>query len=281
MSCQAVRITRVIRPMRGGSQAQLVQADDGRYYVAKFAGNPQGSRTLINEWITSQLLRRFSVSTPPLLVLRLEDELLESTESLHFAVGGRRIPVGAGLHLGSLCPVDPVATAILDFLPQHLIHKVVNLADFAKLLVFDAFLAHADSRQAIFVRESRPKGLLGFRAYFVDHGMTLGGNRWELRDLLSQGLYFDRKVYSYIDMAAVCEQACRDLDGITEDDLYLCVQDIPSAWFAPGDHDALASLLTLLQRRKARLRTLVSNLIETLALGQKVPLRQLSHAIHP
>src|SRR3954447_19037736 len=139
MSCQAVRITRVIRRMRGGSQAQLVQGDDGQYYVAKFTGNPQGTRTLINEWITAQLLRKLNVSTPPLVVLQLKDELVESAEGLYFTVGDRRIRIGAGLHLGSLCPVDPVATAILDFLPQHLIHKVVNLADFAKLLVLDTF----------------------------------------------------------------------------------------------------------------------------------------------
>jgi hypothetical protein len=48
-----IKITSLIRRMCGGSQAQLVQGDDGHSYVCKFVGNPQGTRTLINEWIAT------------------------------------------------------------------------------------------------------------------------------------------------------------------------------------------------------------------------------------
>jgi hypothetical protein len=74
MHCETVDINRAIRRMRGRSQAYLVEGNDGRFYVAKFAGNPQGNRTLINEWITAHLLKRLDVSTPLLIVLRLKGQ---------------------------------------------------------------------------------------------------------------------------------------------------------------------------------------------------------------
>jgi hypothetical protein len=45
MNTEHVTIARLIRRMRGGSQAQLVEGSDGHLYVATFLGNPQGHRT--------------------------------------------------------------------------------------------------------------------------------------------------------------------------------------------------------------------------------------------
>ena len=61
--------------MRGGSQAHLVEAEDGCFFVAKFAGNPQGNRTLINEWITGQLMNQVGICTPVIRILQLPEEL--------------------------------------------------------------------------------------------------------------------------------------------------------------------------------------------------------------
>jgi hypothetical protein len=91
MHCQAVDINRIVRRMRGGSQAYLVEGNDGRFYVAKFAGNPQGNRTLINEWITTHLLERLDVSTPSLVLLRLNRQTRKAAESLCFQLGTRSI----------------------------------------------------------------------------------------------------------------------------------------------------------------------------------------------
>jgi hypothetical protein len=40
---------RLIRKMRGGAQAHLIQAADGHHYVVKFLNNPQHRRILVNE----------------------------------------------------------------------------------------------------------------------------------------------------------------------------------------------------------------------------------------
>jgi len=44
-----------IRRLRGGSQAQLMAADDGHEYVVKFQGNPQTTRVLANEYLAGRL----------------------------------------------------------------------------------------------------------------------------------------------------------------------------------------------------------------------------------
>ena len=44
-----------IRRMRGGSQAHLMRASDGAYYVTKFQNSPQGVRILANEMFATSL----------------------------------------------------------------------------------------------------------------------------------------------------------------------------------------------------------------------------------
>ena len=55
MMRSAVSAVQHIRKMRGGSQAQLLRASDGHYYVTKFQNNPQHVRILANEFLGSRL----------------------------------------------------------------------------------------------------------------------------------------------------------------------------------------------------------------------------------
>jgi hypothetical protein len=149
MSSKIVEIKSVIRAMRGGSQSQLVEGQDGRCYVVKFRNNPQGSRILINEWFGARLFRRLSISTPSIRVLRLSQSVRDQA-GLSVSKEGGKAPVEPGCHFGSECPVDPRATAIFDLLPRKLLNNVINLDDFAKALVIDTWLGNSDLRQAIF-----------------------------------------------------------------------------------------------------------------------------------
>jgi hypothetical protein len=148
----SIDIKRIVRPMRGGTQARLVEGADGRFYVAKFAGNPQGNRTLINEWITQFILSHLGISTPPLRILRLPEQL--RNEDLYFSVGNRRIPVEGEWHLGSLCPVNPETHVIFDFLPVKFLQNVSNLDDFASA---------TSAKQSSFETAARWKGNPNFR----------------------------------------------------------------------------------------------------------------------
>ena len=195
-----------------------------------------------------------------LVVLRLPPSTKCLGKAPSFETGNLRTTISPGLHLGSSCPVNPEETAIYDFLPSNLIGKTVNLAEFAKVLVVDMFLGQADSRQAVFVRD-RSKRELSFRAYFIDHGFAFGGNKWKIDDFARQALYFDQNVYSMIHMGSLCEQAIESLASVSEDELRNLARGIPSEWLGPTDDENLCSLFTTLQKRRVRMRTLISELL--------------------
>jgi hypothetical protein len=249
--------------MRGGSQSQLIQGDDGRFYVAKFRGNPQGDRTLINEWIATTLLQRLDISVPPLVLLAYDPSFLK--QAVSFTIGDHKIPVERGLHLGSLCPVDPDQQAIYDFLPQKMLEKTVNLEDFAGVLVADTFLNQMDRRQAIFVR-ARSRQCLAFRAFFIDHGMIFRGGAWELKEFKEDYSYFDRLVYSKFDVHSHCERILQRIETLTDRDLFDMAAPLPETWFARGDCDVFASLCASLDRRKNHLHKLLSKQLHSLGL---------------
>jgi hypothetical protein len=262
MASEIIGIRQVLRRMRGGSQPFLVEGEDDQFYVAKFTSNPQGNRTLINEWIAHRLFQQLGTSTPSLRVLRLTGKT-KQIEPLCFQIGNHTVPIQGMFHLGSQCPVDPTTTAIYDFLPRKLFPKVVNLADLATAFVLDRWLGQTDTRQAIFVRERASSNGLELRLYLIDHGMSFAGSQWELPDAVQYGLYVDRSVYSILNMKAVCEEALSRIDALTENDLYAAA-DVPGCWFGDSDYDALVKLLASLHVRCSRLRAVVLRHVETL-----------------
>jgi hypothetical protein len=256
-----VKITRIIRRMRGGSQAQLVLGDDGNTYVAKFLGNPEGNRTLINEWMMCRLMTDIGISTPRLRVLELPSSLPLS-EQLYFEVGNERIAPQGPLHLGSQCPVDPEKISIYDFLPNKLLPKVRNLAEFGSMFVFDQWTGKADGRQAIFVGDRNVETGIGFRAYFIDHGSACGGGEWELRD---RGLAsVDSRICSHIDLTVVVEKAFCHIETINEMAIVTAAEGVPSSWFAKGDRECLDILLAKLKLRQVNLRSLIARHFQNL-----------------
>jgi len=248
-------ISKVIRRLRGGSQAHMVQCEDGRFYVAKFSGNPQGNRTLINEWIVSQVMSHLSVSTPRLRVLSMPTSVRENA-NVYLSVGSTRVPVAGEFHLGSPYPVNPDTTAIFDFLPDRLHSKIVNLGDFATTWVLDKWFYNADIRQAVFVRakDARPTG---FRAFMIDHGMCFDGIHWELRDELPNRPDWNRGVYDHLDMPAECERTLAQIDSMTSDILIQAAHSFPFCWLREGDRKCLDALIRSLLTRQRKLHSII------------------------
>jgi hypothetical protein len=256
MNPAPVKISRIIRRLSGGSQAQLVQGGDGHFYATKLAGNPQGNRTLINEWVAYRLLSRLDVTTPPLRILELPSSL-PPHDDLNFVVGNGRVAPEGVLHLGSQCPVNPEKTAIFDFMPDRLLSNVHNLAEFATMYVFDQWLGQGDLRQAIFVRDKSVAAGPNLKAYFIDHGQAFNGAHWELREMPLRGIAFQSCVYSMLDMNTLVEKAIGQIERLEEQTLFAAMEGVPSRWFAPWDREYLHALLVKLQRRQANLRPIM------------------------
>jgi len=152
-----LRARNLIRKMRGGAQAHLIECDDGGYYVVKFTNNPQHRRILINEWLACAFLRYLQIHVPETAVVELTPEFIADTPELYLSIGSRREPVSAGQHFGSKMAVHPERVAVYDFLPDKLLYKIENRADFLGTLVFDKWASNADSRQAVFFRAKAKK----------------------------------------------------------------------------------------------------------------------------
>ena len=256
---------RLIRKVRGGAQAHLLQCSDGRFYVVKFRNNPQHRRILVNEWMAAVFLRYLQIAVPDTAIVNLSAEFLNSNPEIHIQLGSKRIPIEPGWHFGSAYPGDPARTAVYDFIPDLLLDKVVNLADFLGVLVFDKWAGNADSRQSVFFRArlkhwdaSRDEYLTrtGFVANMMDHGYVFDGPHWIFADSPLQGLYFRPLVYqnvrSFDDFQPWLDRVMNFPDEVVDDAL----KQIPPEW-VEGDGHELENLLTKLMKRCKRVPDLI------------------------
>jgi hypothetical protein len=91
-----------LRSLRGGAQAHLLRADDGRCNVTKFQYNPQHVRVLANEMLASNLELALGLPLPRVEVIEVSDWLIEHTEDLRIRLAGTKLLCQSGKQLGSL-----------------------------------------------------------------------------------------------------------------------------------------------------------------------------------
>jgi hypothetical protein len=273
--------TRLIRKMRGGAQAHLLECDDGHFYVVKFRNNPQHRRILINEWIGSVFLNHLHISTPPAAIINLSSAFLEATPDIYIQMGSRHLAVESGWHFGSRYPGDPAKVMVYDFLPDTLLDKVVNAGDFLGVLAFDKWMSNADARQSIFFRARLQQSLgtcepvqgLGFVAQMMDHGYIFEGPHWKFPDSPLQGLYFRPTVYTGVRGWADFDPWLDGIVNFSEKLIYGALKQIPLEWLAE-DADALQRMLERLVSRRAR----VPDLIRDSCRGRVNPFPHWQHS---
>ena len=266
-----INATRLIRKMRGGAQAHLFECDDGHFYVVKFRNNPQHRRVLVNEWISSVFLRHLQIAAPEAAIVNLSPEFLEATPEASIQLGSRMVRPEPGWHFGSQYPGDPLRMAVYDFLPDVLLGKVANAAEFPGVFAFDKWTSNADSPQAIFFRarlrqaansELRP----GFLAQTVDHGYVFDGPHWSFEDSPLRGLYFRPLVYERVRSWDDFQPWLERIEHFPEEVIDDALRRLPPDWVGE-DAAALGRLMHQLLRRRKR----VSDLIREAAEGKSNP----------
>jgi hypothetical protein len=260
-----IQARKLIRKMRGGAQAHLLECSDGGLYVVKFLNNPQHRRILINEWLANSFLRYLQIHVPETSLVEVSADFIADNPDLYFLVGPRREPVTPGLHFGSRLAVHPDRVAIFDFLPDKLLSKVENRIDFLGTLVFDKWVGNADSRQAVFFR-ARAKSWtpirgdapnrIGFFAQMIDHGFSFNGPHWQFGDSPLQGLYFRTSVYDEVNSLDSFQPWLDLVSNFPEEVIDSAWKEIPHEWLA-DDEDALEQLLLQLLKRRKRVSTLI------------------------
>ena len=156
---RTAEITRYVTPLREGSSLPaLVEADDGREYVAKFRGAGHGAKALIAELVVGEIGRALGLPVPELALLRLPEEIAraESHDEIRDLLGW-----SVGLNIG------------LGFIPGALAADISRPpsegAEFAADVVwFDDLTINPD-------RTPRNANLVVHdgRTWLIDHGSAL------------------------------------------------------------------------------------------------------------
>lgn len=249
-----------VRKMRGGAQAHLLEAEDGRWYVVKFRNNPQGVRILVNEMIASHLLRYLGIATPETAVVSITREFLESNPEVYLQLGSTRRAVEPGWHFGSCYPGDPARLAVYDLLPDTLVAQVANRSHFLGVLVADKWMGNVDARQSVFFRAQVGEGTAGivapsrkvaFWAQMIDHGYAFGGPEWSFQDGPLHGLAPRPVVYQEVRGWKNFEPWLERVAALPAVLLDEARRRIPESWL-DGDGSELDRLLEKLFQRKRR-----------------------------
>jgi hypothetical protein len=260
-----VNARRFIRKMRGGAQAHLLEAEDGKFYIVKFQNNPQHRRVLINELIAAEILSHLQISSPDYQLIRLTPAFLLANPDVCLQLGTRHIPVEPGWHFGSRHPGDPDRLAIYDFIPDALLNQVANAEQFRAVLVFDRWAGNADGRQSIFFRATLkdwlaqpgvPPRKQGFVTLMIDHGFIFNGPHWNFTESAITGLYARRTVYQTVKSLDDFEPWLSRVAGFPEEVLDKALRQLPPEWIG-GDQHELEKILESLQRRRKRIADLV------------------------
>jgi hypothetical protein len=241
--------------MRGGAQAHLIEAGDGHCYVVKFKNNPQHRRILVNEWMATAFLRYLQISTPDPAVIEVDDAFIGSNPEAAIQLGSRRLPPAEGWHYGSRFPGDPSRLSVFDFLPDVLLPKVVNLAEFAGVFVFDKWAGNSDARQSIYYRAKLPAAAdeeprAGFVACMIDHGYVFDGPHWSFSDSPLQGLYFRPQVYEHVRGWPDFEPWLERVVSFPEEVIDSALRQLPRQWLDGEESEIEALLERLLARRR-------------------------------
>jgi hypothetical protein len=254
---------RHVRKMRGGAQAHLLEADDGKWYVVKFRNNPQHRRVLVNEALCATLLRFLKISAPEYALVQVGAAFLAANPECCLNLGTRRVEIEPGWQFGSQYPGDPARIAVYDFLPDPLLSQVANLEDFRAILVFDKWVGNADGRQCVFYRAMVRRtlsagGHASFVARMIDHGYAFNGPNWDFPESAVQGLYARKLVYDGVHSLDDFEPWLDQIVHFPEEVIDQAWKSIPPDWIE-GEEEVLDRLLEQFFERRARVPALIES----------------------
>ena len=244
------RAARLIRKMRGGAQAHLVEVENGQSYILKSTNNPQHRRILVNEWISHAILRYLNIFVPDTALIELTPEFIRENPELYMSAGSERKAIPPGIHFGSRLYVDPKCTAIFDFVPDRILAKLENRSDFWGTLVFDKWVGNTDSRQAVFFRKA------GFFVQMIDHGFAFNGPHWTFYDSPLHATYFRTSVYDEILSLDSFQPWLERVEHFPVEVIERAVKEIPQDWLHQ-DQGELERMLDILLTRRSRVRALI------------------------
>ena len=245
-----------IRPLRGGAQSHLLRASDGNCYVTKFQNNPQHIRVLVNEMFATRLGLQLGLPMPKVEVIEVSDWLIQHSPELRFQLASQQAMCKSGKQLGSLYVGQSGSGLSFDSLPNDRLRNVLNLSDFARVLVLDKWTSNSDGRQAVFCRERVASRR--YTATFIDQGYCFSASEWTFLDYPLRGVYASNCVYEGVSGWDAFEPALTRAESIDTESIWRCAADIPEEWYE-GDRENLERLVEGLSKRRQVIRNLIGD----------------------
>lgn len=250
----AVSAVQHIRKVRGGSQAHLLRASDGHYYITKFQNNPGGVRALASEFLATKLALFLGLPMAEVQVIDVPETLIAGTPALRIEIDGSVLRCASGLQLGSRYAGHPGTGRVFDHLPQSQFRRVANRSDVVRMLAFDKWTGNCDGRQAVFVNRGHASG---YHITFIDQHYCFDGERWSFPDLPLFGMYHHLHAYQDVTGWESFEPVLSRIEQIDYAELWRCAAEIPHEWLE-YDGQGLFDLVEALHRRRSLVRELIT-----------------------
>jgi hypothetical protein len=246
----SIRATEHVSRLRGGSQAQVVLADDGNKYATKFMGNPQHNRVLANEYLACRMARLIGFNVPEAVIIHVDERTIRE-QQITFTLAGCAVAPHPGPQFGSRLVTEEL---VFDYLPHTKLALVRNVKEFHGMLAFDKWTGNADGRQAVFHKSAHQRK---YTASWVDFGYCFNAGEWTFPDSALRGTYALNEVYARIaswdDFAPWLER----IETFSAGQLHDIANEIPCEWY--GERSELEYLLQSLLDRRGVVRQLIED----------------------
>lgn len=229
-----IRAIKILGPICGSTNPQLMRGDDGRYYVVKRADNPFGPRILVNEFLAARLARMIGLTTPDFAILRIPGA-----------------PPGFGSRFSP-------SRHVHDWLPRSAWGFVENPSDLIGAFAFDVWTANVDARQVLFIR--RP-GQLPLRMTLIDNGHCFGGKTWRLFNFSIHCPSHLKFAYESVRAWSDLEPWLTRIESIDLAKIEYAISGIPVDWIDLSGSEPFAQLKDGLIQRAARIRAAIARLL--------------------
>lgn len=214
----------------GGSQPQVLEDDEGTFWMTKAQNNPQGLKVLVNELVAAALGQRLGAAVQPAAVLTVPNGI---ASEVHHEGGTPWLP-GASFASRLMDSAAPYAPDMLSAASNHVA--------LAKAAVLDTWLGINDGRQA---RATRNGSKYDVRA--VDFGHSLGSPNWTAADLAAKPIpvsVADPNGWVAAVSGDELEQIAADVASVSDGDIDKIVALIPEEWgVTEEERKALAAYL--------------------------------------
>lgn len=224
-----MNIRRIIRTMGVGiTKPHEVECDDGKKYIAKFPGNPDGSRVLINEYVCAELAKLFQLPIPNYSLVKIDN-----IKDYNGQLDGIELVNGTAFCSEEIEKSGPV--------PNYLaLTYTTNSIDALKTLIFDVIVGNNDRNPGNILLNLKNKSFV-----IIDHShVFIHGALWDkynLEDLIDNDISVDslnRKTFNTLissnNVSSNKEVIRKYIDvvkSIEEQDIDRIFNGIPEDWF--------------------------------------------------